>query len=103
MGRAKGFARVTKIAEGIYVTIADPSKGPQCLSNGGGKILGTGSCEKILNTTLLRSWLGNISLLRKNLQSRECERAVVRRIFHGFPGFPHGHCPRFPRHTGIIR
>jgi cyclase len=31
----KGFARVTKIAEGVYVTIADPSKGPQCLSNGG--------------------------------------------------------------------
>jgi glyoxylase-like metal-dependent hydrolase (beta-lactamase superfamily II) len=31
----RGFARVTKIADGLCVTIADPNKGPQCLSNGG--------------------------------------------------------------------
>src|SRR5437899_341346 len=31
----RGFARVTQIAEGVYVTIADPAKGQQCLSNGG--------------------------------------------------------------------
>jgi glyoxylase-like metal-dependent hydrolase (beta-lactamase superfamily II) len=31
----RGFARVSKLADGVYVTIADPSKGPQCLSNGG--------------------------------------------------------------------
>jgi glyoxylase-like metal-dependent hydrolase (beta-lactamase superfamily II) len=31
----RGFARVTKIADGLSVTIADPNKGPQCLSNGG--------------------------------------------------------------------
>jgi len=31
----RGFARVSKLAEGVFVTIADPSKGPQCLSNGG--------------------------------------------------------------------
>ena len=36
----KGSTRVTKIAEGIYVTIADPSKGPQCLSNSGQEIPG---------------------------------------------------------------
>ena len=30
-----GFARVTRVSEGVYVTIADPKKGPQCLSNGG--------------------------------------------------------------------
>lgn len=30
----RGFARVSKLADGVYVTIADPSKGPQCLSNG---------------------------------------------------------------------
>ncbi len=45
----------------------------------------TGRCEKILHTTLLRSWLGNSSLLRKNLQSRECERAVVRPNFSHVP------------------
>jgi glyoxylase-like metal-dependent hydrolase (beta-lactamase superfamily II) len=31
----KGFARVTQIAPGVYVTIADPSQGQQCGSNGG--------------------------------------------------------------------
>jgi glyoxylase-like metal-dependent hydrolase (beta-lactamase superfamily II) len=31
----RGFARVTQIAPGVYVTIADGSKGPQCVSNGG--------------------------------------------------------------------
>ena len=31
----RGFARVTQMAPGVYVTIADSSKGPQCSSNGG--------------------------------------------------------------------
>ena len=31
----RGFARITRLADGIYATIADPGKGPQCLSNGG--------------------------------------------------------------------
>jgi len=31
----RGFARVTQIADGVYATIADGSKGPQCSSNGG--------------------------------------------------------------------
>jgi glyoxylase-like metal-dependent hydrolase (beta-lactamase superfamily II) len=31
----KGFASVSKIADGVYATIADPAKGPQALSNGG--------------------------------------------------------------------
>jgi hypothetical protein len=31
----RGFARVSRIADGLYVTIADPQKGRQCLSNGG--------------------------------------------------------------------
>jgi glyoxylase-like metal-dependent hydrolase (beta-lactamase superfamily II) len=31
----KGFARVTQIAPNVYATIADPSKGTQCASNGG--------------------------------------------------------------------
>jgi glyoxylase-like metal-dependent hydrolase (beta-lactamase superfamily II) len=31
----KGFARVTQIAPGVYATLADASKGPQCISNGG--------------------------------------------------------------------
>jgi glyoxylase-like metal-dependent hydrolase (beta-lactamase superfamily II) len=31
----RGFARVTHLAPGLYVTIADPSKGSQCSSNGG--------------------------------------------------------------------
>ena len=31
----RGFARVTQIADGVYATIADPSKGFQCGSNGG--------------------------------------------------------------------
>lgn len=31
----KGFAQVTRMADGVYVTIADPAKGPQCVSNGG--------------------------------------------------------------------
>ena len=31
----KGFGRVTELAPGLYVTIADPSKGSQCVSNGG--------------------------------------------------------------------
>jgi glyoxylase-like metal-dependent hydrolase (beta-lactamase superfamily II) len=31
----RGFARVTPLAPGVYATIADASKGPQCVSNGG--------------------------------------------------------------------
>ena len=31
----RGFARVYRFADGLYVTIADSRKGPQCLSNGG--------------------------------------------------------------------
>jgi glyoxylase-like metal-dependent hydrolase (beta-lactamase superfamily II) len=31
----RGFARVSRFADGLYVTIADGEKGPQCLSNGG--------------------------------------------------------------------
>jgi cyclase len=31
----KGFGRVVKLVDGVYATIADPAKGPQCLSNGG--------------------------------------------------------------------
>src|SRR6266545_4811592 len=31
----RGFARVTQIAPGVYVTIADSAKGMQCGSNGG--------------------------------------------------------------------
>jgi len=31
----KGFASVTRIAEGVYATIADAGKGPQAFSNGG--------------------------------------------------------------------
>ena len=31
----RGFARVTQLAPGVYVTIADGSKGMQCASNGG--------------------------------------------------------------------
>jgi len=31
----RGFGRVTRIADGVYATIADNSKGPQCASNGG--------------------------------------------------------------------
>ena len=31
----RGFARVSRFADGVYVTIADSEKGPQCLSNGG--------------------------------------------------------------------
>ena len=31
----RGFARVTRIANGLYVTIADGDKGQQCISNGG--------------------------------------------------------------------
>ena len=30
----RGFARVYKVANGLYVTIADADKGPQCYSNG---------------------------------------------------------------------
>jgi glyoxylase-like metal-dependent hydrolase (beta-lactamase superfamily II) len=30
----RGFAQTTRMAEGVYVTIADPAKGAQCLSNG---------------------------------------------------------------------
>ena len=33
--RDRGFGRVTELASGLYVTIADRSKGPQCGSNGG--------------------------------------------------------------------
>ena len=32
---ARGFADVTQIAPGVYATIADPSNGLQCYSNGG--------------------------------------------------------------------
>jgi glyoxylase-like metal-dependent hydrolase (beta-lactamase superfamily II) len=31
----RGFARVYRFADDLYVTIADSEKGPQCLSNGG--------------------------------------------------------------------
>lgn len=31
----RGFATIHKLADGLYVTIAHPEKGPQCLSNGG--------------------------------------------------------------------
>jgi cyclase len=31
----RGFAHVTQLAPSVYVTIADPAKGPQCTSNGG--------------------------------------------------------------------
>lgn len=31
----RGFATVEKLADGVYVTIAHPGKGSQCLSNGG--------------------------------------------------------------------
>lgn len=31
----RGFASVSKLADRVYVTIANPEKGPQCLSNGG--------------------------------------------------------------------
>jgi glyoxylase-like metal-dependent hydrolase (beta-lactamase superfamily II) len=31
----RGFARVIQHAPGVYVTIADPTKGPECASNGG--------------------------------------------------------------------
>lgn len=31
----RGFAKVSKFADGVYVTIANPSKGLQALSNGG--------------------------------------------------------------------
>jgi cyclase len=31
----RGFGRVTQIVEGVYATLADPGKGPQCASNGG--------------------------------------------------------------------
>jgi len=31
----RGFARIERFADGVYTTIADPAKGPQCLSNGG--------------------------------------------------------------------
>jgi len=31
----RGFARVTEIAAGVHATIADPTKGQQCASNGG--------------------------------------------------------------------
>lgn len=30
----RGFAQITRVADGVYVTIANPAKGPQCLSNG---------------------------------------------------------------------
>ncbi len=30
----RGFAQVTRIADGVYVTIANPAKGSQCLSSG---------------------------------------------------------------------
>jgi len=29
----RGFARVTRVADGVYVTLANPARGPQCLSN----------------------------------------------------------------------
>ena len=31
----RGFARVSRIADGVYATIANPARGRQCLSNGG--------------------------------------------------------------------
>lgn len=31
----RGFARVTRIADGVWATIADPRQGQQCYSNGG--------------------------------------------------------------------
>jgi len=31
----RGFARVTQLAPGVYATLADFSRGPQCTSNGG--------------------------------------------------------------------
>src|SRR5215510_7268097 len=31
----RGFARTMQLAEGVYVTLADPKKGLQCYSNGG--------------------------------------------------------------------
>ncbi len=31
----KGFGRVERLRENVYVTLADPAKGPGCLSNGG--------------------------------------------------------------------
>jgi glyoxylase-like metal-dependent hydrolase (beta-lactamase superfamily II) len=31
----RGFAKISKLADGVYVTVADPTRGPQCLSNGG--------------------------------------------------------------------
>jgi len=31
----RGFATVTRIADGVYATFADSEKGPQCISNGG--------------------------------------------------------------------
>jgi cyclase len=31
----RGFGRVVKLTDGVYATIADPTKGQQCLSNGG--------------------------------------------------------------------
>ncbi len=31
----RGFARVVPLTDGVFVTLADPTKGPQCLSNGG--------------------------------------------------------------------
>ena len=30
----RGFAQVTRVADGMYVTIANPAKGSQCVSNG---------------------------------------------------------------------
>lgn len=30
----RGFAQVTRLADGVYVTIANPAKGQQCVSNG---------------------------------------------------------------------
>jgi O-antigen ligase len=48
-------------------------------------ISGRRSCEKIPNTTLSRSEFENSSLLRKNLLSRECERAVAPPNFSHLP------------------
>ena len=31
----RGFARVLELTDRVYATIADPTKGPQCISNGG--------------------------------------------------------------------
>jgi glyoxylase-like metal-dependent hydrolase (beta-lactamase superfamily II) len=31
----RGFARVTRLADGVYATIANPARGQQCYSNGG--------------------------------------------------------------------